>query len=284
MAEVIATPTCQRSCLYECEVMHHRLSPTKHHFKYQIFLFSLDLDEIDAVAKRVFGFSRNRFDFYTFRDSDHLPMGQATVKENVTAWLLERGVSLQAGSRVQLITLPRVLGYIFNPVSFYFCFGPDGFPVCAVVQVGNTFGEMKPYLIRQGEGDGANLFRLVTAKNFYVSPFSELDLAFDFQLKIPEERLDIHIDVRRGDEPVLLSALTGNRKPLDSATLAWCTLRYPFITLKVITLIHWHALLLWLKKLPFHRKEDNIELQTGIFHPHQSLTKPATKPKVSTPL
>ncbi len=265
----LTSPNTLRSCLYECTVMHHRLSPREHQFRYRIFMFSLDLDEIDSVAKKVLGFSRNRFNLYSFRDKDHLDLGKPTIRENLTAWLDENNYQLPSESRIQLVTLPRVLGYIFNPVSFYFCSDSTGAPLCAIVQVGNTFREMKPYLIR--EQSGHNFFRLITPKHFYVSPFSELDLAFDFKLKIPDDLLDLHIDDRRGNDRVLLSALTGKKVPLTSLRLAWLTLKFPLITLKVIALIHWQAFLLWLKRLPVYRKEERPDLQRDLYHPHASI-------------
>ena len=259
-----------RSCLYECRVMHHRLEPKVNQFSYRIFMFALDLDELDALA--VHGFSRNRWNLYTFRDRDHLTLPgfeTATLRENLSAWLAERDIQLPGGGRVMLVTLPRVLGYIFNPVSFYFCSDATGAPLCAVVEVGNTFRELKPYLLPAPESDGR--FRLVTPKHFYVSPFSALDLCFDFKLRVPGETLDIHIDDRAADRPVLLSALTGRRAPLTTARLLWFTLKYPLITLKVIALIHWHALLLWLRRLPWHRKSANADLQRDVLRPHNSI-------------
>lgn len=264
------------SCLYECSVMHHRLEPKVNQFRYRIFMFALDLDELDALAVR--GFSRNRWNLYTFRDRDHLTLPgleTASLRENLSAWLANHSIQLPTGGRIMLVTLPRVLGYIFNPVSFYFCSDATGTPLCAVVEVGNTFRELKPYLLPTPESDGR--FRLVTPKHFYVSPFSSLDLCFAFKLRIPGETLDIHIDDRAldpangTDRPVLLSALTGRRAPLTTARLLWFTLKYPFITLKVIALIHWHAVLLWLRRLPWHRKAANADLQRDVFHPHSSI-------------
>ena len=262
------------SCLYECSVMHHRLEPKEHHFQYRIFMFALDLDEVDALAKRLPFFSLNRWNLYTFRDRDHLTLSGGetkSLKENIVAYLAQNGIQFPADGRILLVTLPRVLGYIFNPVSFYFCSDAAGVPLCAVVEVGNTFREMKPYLLR--ETDGEKCFRLITPKHFYVSPFSPLDLAFDFKLRIPGEMLDIHIDDRAGDRRVLLSALTGKRAPLTTARLLWFTLKYPLITLKVIFFIHWHAFRLWLKRLPVHRKAANPELQRDVLRPHASIAK-----------
>lgn len=261
-----------RSCLYECTVMHHRLSPKENRFTYSLFLFCLDLDEINAVASRVCGFSYNRFNLYSFRDRDHLTGRKGgTVKQNLAAYLDQNGVALPPDARVILLTLPRVLGYIFNPVSFYFCFDAAGLPLCALAQVGNTFGEMKPYLLTAPDAEG--VFRLRTPKHFYVSPFSALDLDFDFKLHAPGEALQIHIDDRQGERRILLSSLTGTRVPLTTGQLARLTLKFPLLTLKVIFLIHWQALLLWLKRLPFHTKAANAHLQRDVLNPHQSIAK-----------
>ena len=260
------------SCLYECDVMHHRLAPKEHRFRYRIFMFALDLDELDTVAARTPGFSHNGRNLYEFRDRDHLTVAgheSESVKENVIAWLAANGFQFPADGRITLVTLPRVFGYIFNPVSFYFCADAAGAPLCAIVQVGNTFREMKPYLLRGAAG--ANAFHLITPKHFYVSPFMPLDLAFDFKLKVPGEHLDIHIDDREGDRRVLLTALTGRRAPLTGGRLAWFTAKYPLITVKVIFLIHLHALFLWWKRIPWHRKAANPDLQRDVFNPHSSI-------------
>jgi DUF1365 family protein len=261
-----------RSCIYECKVMHHRLLPKEHRFNYQLFYLALDLDEIDHVAGQVYGFSHNRWNLYEFRDRDHLTLPElsgGTLKEHLLSWIAQQGLTLPATTRITLVTLPRVLGYIFNPVSFYFCEDAAGSTQCVVVEVGNTFREMKPYLIPQSERPG--FFHLLTPKHFYVSPFSDLDLLFDFKVKVPDEHLEIHIDDRKGETHVLLTALTGKRLPLTTGRLAWLTLKFPVVTLKVIFLIHWQAFLLWWKRLPFHRKAAQPSLQRDVFNPHATL-------------
>ncbi len=258
-----------RSYLYECSVMHHRLTPKEHHFRYRIFMFALDLDEIDSLAARLAGFSRNRRNAYEFRDSDHFENAPGTVKEKLLAYLLRQGAEFPADGRVLFVTLPRIFGYIFNPVSFYFCSDALGKPLFTVVQVGNTFGEMKLYFIPKPSG--ADAFQLTTPKHFYVSPFSELETEFDFKLRVPSETLDIRIDDREGGERILLSALTGRRAPLTSARLAWFTLKYPLLTLRIIFLIHWNALLLWFKGVPWFAKGANPGNQREVLRPHASL-------------
>jgi len=276
-----------RSCFYEARVMHHRLEPRHHRFEYGIFLACLDLDELDRLDARSRWFSRNRRNWLEFRDADHLPhpdgidgtSGTAgdsglrpDTRRSLAAWLARNGVTLADTDRVLLLTLPRIAGYVFNPVSFYFCTRAGGQPVCAVAEVGNTFGELKPYLVplEPGGRDGG-VFRLVAPKHYYVSPFTALDVCFDFQLRLPEAGLRIAVNDVRDGRNLLVTTLTGSRRPFTDAEAVRLALRYPLVTLKVITAIHWHALRLWLKRVPWHAKSERPDLQRGVFRPHASI-------------
>jgi DUF1365 family protein len=262
------------SCLYECSVMHHRLAPKVHHFQHDIFMFYLDLDELNVIAKKVRLFGHNRRNLYNFCDQDHEPAGDNPLKERLLGFVRQNGIELGASSRVMLLTLPRVLGYIFNPISIYYCFDEEGAPVCAVAEVGNTFREMKLFLLRPEELDGQGVFNKNTPKHFYVSPFSKLDFNFDFRLGVPDKKLNIKIDDHDGADKMLLTTLTGRRAALNNRTLSWFSIKYPLVTLKVIFLIHWHALRLWLKGVPFYRKASDVSLQRGVLRPHSN---PASK-------
>lgn len=264
----------QHSFLYECRVMHQRLSPRRHRFEYGIFMMQIDLDELDLCDRALRLFGHNRRAVYGFRDSDHLAYPastpQPTLKASVIAWLADQGVQLPTDARIRLVTLPRVLGYVFNPVSFYFCSTADGTPIVAVAEVGNTFGELKPFLIPLS--DSKDRFHRTVPKHFYVSPFSDLRLCFDFDLRTPGERLDIRIlDVTEQGDTVLVSTLQGRRRPLTDGQLALMGLKYPLVTMRVITLIHWHALRLWWKQLPWYRKAAHPELQRDVLRPHASI-------------
>jgi uncharacterized protein len=251
------------SSLYNCAVMHHRLAPARHRFVHLMFMFYLDLDEIARLDAGLRWLSAGRFNLFSFRESDHMQCAGMGLKESILAYLRTQGVSIEGG-RIMLLTHLRTLGHVFNPVSFYFCFDAAGRPVCAIAEVHNTFGETKPYFLgpdclREGT------FQLRTGKYFYISPFSALDVQVDFNLRTPGERLALRVDDYDAGARTLLTALTGRRQELTDRNLLRNALRYPFVTVQVIALIHWHALRLFLKGIPYHKKDANPEDQRGRF-------------------
>ena len=279
-----------RSKIYECHVMHARFHPKAHRFVYRLFMLSVDLDELPTLDRRLNLFSLNRANLYSLRERDFLPLttpvhnpsvcnhngykieSGATLKERVLAYLTHHGVEVGTDARVELITLPRMLGYRFNPVSFYFIRDANGEPLAAITEVTNTFHEMKPYLL-SGDTRTADGFRQRVPKEFYVSPFSDVDLAFDFRLRVPQDRLAVQIDDYDGDTRTLTSTLTGPARPLTDGALAWFLLKYPLLTLRVITLIHWHALKLWIKKVPWFAKAARADSQRNLYRPHASIQR-----------
>jgi DUF1365 family protein len=244
--------------------MHHRLRPRQYRFVHRIFMFYLDLDEIEALDRTLRWLSRDRFNLFSFRDGDHLQRAGGGLKESLLEYLQAHQVSLEGG-RIMLLTSLRCFGYVFNPVSFYFCFDAAGRPVCTIAEVNNTFGETKLYFIGPDCFRG-EVFHQRTEKYFYISPFTDLDIRVEFNLRVPGERLNLRIDDYQEERRILLTSLSGRRHALTDRNLLRCALRYPFVTLQVIALIHWHALRLFLKRIPYHKKNANPDLQRGLFN------------------
>lgn len=250
------------SCIYHCRVMHQRHAPRAYGFTSSIFMFYLDLDELPQIVKQLRLVSHNRFNAYAFHDDDHLYSGHRDIRQNLEAYLLENGIDTPV-KRICLLTNLRTFGHVFNPVSFYFCFDAQEKPLAVVAEVHNTYGEQKPFLLGRGEWNGQH-FSDRQEKDFYISPFSDLQTELGFKLRLPDERLALAISEYQNGELFFHSALTGTRKPLTDGQLLLDSLRFPWVTLKVITLIHWHALRLYLKKLPVTSKRATAHLQKGV--------------------
>jgi uncharacterized protein len=250
--------------------MHNRLEPKPHRFHYNVFMFYIDLDEIDLLVKKFPMISRNKFNFFSFRDSEHLqlpagsPDKNKSTKEHIVEYLNQNGVRY-TGQKIMLLTNLNIMGYNFNPVSFYFVFDKDDVVECAIAEVSNTFREMKPYFFPK-ETFKENKFHLNVTKYFYVSPFIDHDASFDFTLYIPGEKLNIKIDDYKNNKRFFISTLTGARKPITNSALILNTLRFPFLTLRIMTLIHWNAVQLWIKKIPYHKKNKLAELQRDVYN------------------
>lgn len=253
--------------------MHHRLAPKEHRFWYNIFMFYLDLEEVDILDKKLRFLSRNKFNLFNFRDKDHLqlprenPDTSKNIRQHITDYLQTNSIDIGAG-RIMVLTNLCTLGYQFNPVSFYFCYDEQENPLCSVVEVCNTFREMKPYFLGSETKSGSN-FRLNTAKNFYVSPFIDMDTTFDFNLNIPGDKLQIKIDdYDKEENRFFISTLSGKRKELTDMNLLLYFFSFPLITVQIIALIHWQAFKLWFKKIAYHKKGDNLDLQHDVYRPY----------------
>lgn len=268
------------SCLYECTVMHNRTKPKKNWFQYRIFMFYIDLDELDILSKKIWLIGRNKFNVFNFRDKDHLefprekPVKGKSTKENILTYLKENGIDIQpylnGEKRIMLLTNLCTWGYQFNPVSFYYFLDKEDEPQCSVIEIGNTFLEQKPFFLsNELLKDGT--YQLKTPKYFYVSPFTDLDDLFDFRLKVPGDKLDIKIDDYKSDGTrYFVSTLQGNKVALTNLNLLKYALKFPFITLKVIFLIHWQATKLWLRGLPYRKKTTEPELQREVYKPYKA--------------
>jgi uncharacterized protein len=261
------------SSLYECDIAHARTKPRPHYFLQRHFMMYLALDELDCLHSQMRLFGKRWLSPYSFDPADHMPDTSRLplLQDRVRRFVQEGGVKEQISS-INLLTNVRCFGYVFNPVSFFFCFDGKGESVCCVAEVGNTFGEKKAYLLRNCVN---SVFRDRQQKLFYISPFTELGQDLVFDLAVPSEILDMRVDTMNGEEKVVATSMRGQRLPLTDENLLSLTWRYPWAPARVIALIHFHAVMLWLKRIPHHRKEEDIEQQVGVMHPHHSLTSRA---------
>jgi DUF1365 family protein len=239
------------SALYEGTLMHSRRTPAQNTFTYPVCYFLLDLDELQQLERRLALFSVNRSNVLAVHDRDHLdgrPLKKAVVD-------FTRDASVE---RVLMLTLPRVLGYVFNPVTFYWCYRTDGELACMVAELANTFGERHPELLR---GPGPTYEH---DKHLHVSPFFGLDQAYEYAFSEPREQVFARINVRENGDRPLTAVLHGRRRELTNRSLARALLRYPLMPHRVTTLIHWQAVKLWRKGVPFHHKPPFVPGQGSV--------------------
>ena len=232
-----------RSAVYTGTLVHARRTPARHVFRYPVSYWLLDLDELPELERRLRLFSVNRPNVVSLRDRDHfdgaVPLKQAVVE-------LAGDSSIE---RVLMLTQPRVLGYVFNPVSFYWCYRGDGSLACMVAELNNTFGERLPEVLR------GPALRYEHRKRLHVSPFFGLDQSYEYAFSQPGDEVWARIHVRDDDGARPLTAvLHGRRRELSNRMLDALLLRYPLQPLQVIALIHLEALRLWRKRVPFHHK------------------------------
>ncbi|MDH4469527.1 MAG: DUF1365 domain-containing protein [Verrucomicrobiae bacterium] len=255
------------NAIYECRINHSRFHPKQHQFSYPVFMLCIDLQDLPHIAKKTMGLSHNRWNLFSIDDTDHinlkLPGG---IAPNLLAWLEKQGKTYPPDISLHLVTFPRVLGYGFNPVSFYFIGSREEKILAVVAEVVNTFREMKLYLVDACDPHG--MWHRRVAKNFYVSPFSDPGLEFDFKIGAPGAKWHVSIDVYEKAQRVLHSSITGEVRSLSSRRIFWYFFKYPFLSLRIIGLIHWHAFLLWKKKIPFFQKHHRQEAQCDVLRPH----------------
>ena len=232
-----------RSAVYTGTLMHARRAPARHVFRYPVSYWLFDLDELAELERRLGLFSVNGRNVVSLRDRDHfdgaVPLKQAVVE-------LAGDASIE---RVLMLTQPRVLGYVFNPVSFYWCYRGDGSLACMVAELNNTFGERLPEVLRGPE------LHYEQRKRLHVSPFFGLDQSYEYAFSQPGAEVWARIHVRDDDGARPLTAvLHARRRELTNRSLAGLLVRYPLQPLQVIALIHFEALRLLRKRVPFHHK------------------------------
>ncbi|MEO1456386.1 MAG: DUF1365 domain-containing protein [Pseudomonadota bacterium] len=246
-----APPWRPEACLYVGHVMHMRLRPFAHRFRYAVFSLLLDIDRLEETAARLRLLAVDRFGLLAFHRRDHGPRDGTDLRAWAEARLAEAG--RPRPGRIWLLSFPRLLGYAFNPLSVYFCEAAEGGRLESVIyEVKNTFGDQHAYVLPAEPGrDGA--VRHGHDKGFFVSPFLDMAQRYRFTIRAPEARLALRIRQASPEGEWLIATQSGTRRALTDRALfaAWAT--HPLMTLKVIVAIHWQALRLWLRGARFHR-------------------------------
>lgn len=230
---------------YAGRVSHIRHTPFKHKFDYRIWMMAIDLDALDA--RQTEWFKHNRFSIISIYDKDHgfrdgRPL-RDFVAEALGAQQLER-----FGHRIVFVTIPRFLGYAFNPISFYYCYDEAGVLGAVLHQVKNTFGDQIGYLMPVL---GPGMIRQSAPKKMFVSPFFDMQGGYRFALTGPEDRLNVTIVYGTPEEKRMTAAMSLKEMPFGLSSLLRLSVQMPFTPMKVIIAIHWQALKLWIRGAAF---------------------------------
>lgn len=229
------------------QTYHGRKGAISNAFRYSVDYVLLDAE---ADVKTPGLFARNGRGLTALDDIDH---GGAPKAGRGAAWVRDvlEAHQITDVARIELLAQPKVLGHVFNPVSFWLCRRGDDALIAVIAEVTNTFGDRHSYLVHHsdqrpiGPDD-----RLQATKIFHVSPFQPVEGGYEFRFDITDARIGIWIDYSRG-QGGLIATLTGRREPLTNRSILWAVLRRPFGSRRVLTLIHWQALKLWFKKATY---------------------------------
>ena len=225
------------AALYPCEITHVRAHPVRRAFRYRSYLWLVDLDDLPRVPLALRPFAR-------FRAGDHLGDPASPLRANVDAYLARHGISL-AGGRVLMLGHAAALGYVFNPLTVFWCHRADGTLAAVIAEVHNTYGQRHVYLLHPDCSGRAE-----ADKDFYVSPF--LPVAGRYRLHLPEPggTLRLSVTLHLGGRTVLAASVTGKRRAYTPWRLLGCVLRHPWVTGQVTALIHWQGIRLAARRLP----------------------------------
>jgi len=244
------------SCIYKGFVTHRRFTPLKHFFSYKTFSILFDLDELEEIDNKIIFFSLNAFNLFSFYNKDHGERDGSNLKKWVKNNFKKYNLSLNI-SKIKLLCFPRVFGYVFNPLSVFYCY--EGENLKAILyEVKNTFNEQHTYIFLID--DNSKIISQNCNKKFYVSPFIEMETFYNFRLSKPDENIKILIkQTNILQEKVLVACQFGKKQALSTKELLINFFTHPLMTFKIITAIHFEALRLWKKGAIFQKRKKNIK-------------------------
>ena len=244
----------KNSKIYSGQVIHTRFKPKKHNFKYKIFSLLIDLDEINKINNNLNFFSYNKFNLISFFDKDHGNRDGSSVKEWVKANLVKKNIKFQ-NIRVEILCYPRILGYVFNPLSILYVYNEKDELISIFYEVKNTFGEQHTYIFKTQD---QKIIKNKCDKKFYVSPFIGMECEYNFSVTKPGDSISVIINQHDKEGKLLFASQDGKSQDLTSKNLILNYLRHPLMTFKVIVAIHYEAFKLWFKKVKLVKKKINV--------------------------
>jgi hypothetical protein len=243
------------SSIYNGTVIHKRFKPKSHFFRYKVFSLFIDLSELNTLEKKISFFSYNRFNLISFFDKDHGNRDGLSLIEWVKKNLKENRINSEE-IKVRLLCYPRILGYVFNPLSVFYVYDKNENLISVLYEVKNTFGEQHTYIFKVENGQ---LLQHNCSKKFHVSPFIEMNCDYFFKILKPSEKISIIINQYQLKEKILYASQDGTRVDFTSLELIKSYLKHPLMTFKIISAIHFEAFKLWVKGIKFVKKKLKIK-------------------------
>ncbi len=244
------------SCIYNGSVIHKRFNPKEHFFKYKVFSLFIDLSELEELNKNLKFFSFNKFNLISFHEKDHGERDGSSLLNWVKLNLRNNNISTE-NIKIKLLCYPRILGYVFNPLSIFFIYDKDENLISILYEVKNTFGEQHTYVFKVESEN--KLIQNNCPKKFHVSPFIEMNCNYFFRVLNPGEILSVKIDQYDQEGKILFASQDGKRSDLTSENLMNSYLKHPLMTFKIISAIHFEAFKLWIKGIKFVKKKLKIK-------------------------
>jgi len=244
------------SYIYSGKVVHKRFKPKRHFFSYNTFSLLIDLNEIKNIENEIKFFSHNRINILSFYDIDHGPRNGTSLEKWVRKVLAKSKIKIDKGT-IKLLCFPRFFGYVFNPLSIFYCYDKHLNLKAVLYEVKNTFNEQHVYLFRSSQK--SNLITHKCTKKFYVSPFIQMKTFYNFRLLKPGKNIAVLIKQSDVNGLLLVAKQTGKKINLNKKTLFYQFLKHPLMSFKVILAIHFEALRLWIKGVKFIKRKIKIK-------------------------
>ena len=244
------------TCIYKGIVTHRRFKPKRHFFNYKTFSILFDLDELTDIEKKISLFSLNKFNLFSFYNRDHGNRDGSDIKNWVKSNLNKFNINFEV-SKIKLLCFPRIFGYVFNPLSIFYCYNKKSELRAILYEVKNTFNEQHTYIF-----EVKNNSKIITQscnKKFYVSPFMEMETSYNFRLSEPKETLSVFIKQKDREGMLLSACQIGEKEQISTKRLLVNFLKHPMMTIKIIMAIHFEALRLWKKGVKLVNRKTKIK-------------------------